>query len=279
MKHYIYYFSGTGNSLYIAKELHRLLPDTKLIPVMNEMILDKIEINADTVGFIFPVHAFTLPMPIKDFLKKSVFKSNPYIYAIATRGGSPCNVFKDMDALLKKQGRQLDSYFFINMPNNFTHIVKTPEEDEIIELNTLALDKIAAITEVVNNKSKLQDKSQNKSFFRKQVLFPTLTKVMQKTGYLHIDKKFYADAECIGCGLCTKLCPVNRIELDGGRPHWNGDSSCVFCLSCFNYCPAKAIQIKGSKSTTKGRYCHPIITANEISLQKQNRESTAEKTR
>ena len=31
----IYYFSGTGNSLFIAKELQKRLPDSMLIPIVR----------------------------------------------------------------------------------------------------------------------------------------------------------------------------------------------------------------------------------------------------
>jgi formate hydrogenlyase subunit 6/NADH:ubiquinone oxidoreductase subunit I len=268
MKHYIYYFSGTGNSLYIAKELQKLLPDTKLIPVMNEINLNKIEIDVDSIGFVFPVHAFSLPIPVKDFLKKAVFPSSCYTYAIATRGGSPCNVFRDMELLLKKQAVELDAYYFIDMPNNFTHMVETPREDEVMMLNTSVSEKLSTISDVIYNKRKFHDKNHNKSFFRKQILFPVLSVIFHKTGYLHTNKKFYADSKCTGCGLCARLCLINRIDLDGGKPRWNNDSSCIFCFACINYCPAKAIQIRGSKSDTKGRYCNPLITASEISLQK-----------
>lgn len=245
-----------------------MLPGTKLIPIINEIILDKIDENADSVGFIFPIHAFTLPVPVKIFLKKISFLSSSYTYAIATRGGAPCNVFKDMKRLLKKQRVQLDSYFFMNMPNNFTHVADTPTEDEILELNRFALVKTAMIADVISSKRRYHDKGYNKSFFRKQILFPTVSAVLRNTRYLNTDKKFYTDPECTGCGLCTKLCPVNRIELDEGKPYWNNDSSCVFCFACFNFCPNRAIQIKGSKSAIKGRYYHPMVIPNEIALQK-----------
>ena len=56
----IYYFSGTGNSLHIAKELQRRIPDTKLVPILNTG-QDQISTNAKTVGFIFPQYASALP--------------------------------------------------------------------------------------------------------------------------------------------------------------------------------------------------------------------------
>jgi len=49
----IYYFSGTGNSLHVAKELQKRIPETKLIPMVSLLNRDIIETSAETVGFIF----------------------------------------------------------------------------------------------------------------------------------------------------------------------------------------------------------------------------------
>lgn len=269
MQQQIYYFSGSGNSLYIARELHKIFPDSNLIPMLSVINLNKIEVTGESVGFVFPIHAFTLPIPVKSFLEKATFISASYIFAVATRGGSPCNVFEDMNSLLKKKGKALDSHFFIDMPNNFTHVAETPTEEEIIKLNALALKKLETIKDIVSSKRRYQENKLNKSFFRKQILFPTLSVILQKTRYLNTDKKFYVDNGCTGCGLCEKICLSNRIEIYSGKPHWKKDSSCIFCLACLNYCPHKAIEIRGSKSAVKGRYHHPDVTANDISKQKK----------
>lgn len=62
----IYYFSGTGNSLYVARELQKRIPDSTLVPIaallnacskvkVGEDERDKkIETTADTIGFVFP---------------------------------------------------------------------------------------------------------------------------------------------------------------------------------------------------------------------------------
>lgn len=268
----IYYFSGSGNSLYIARELHKMFPNSNLIPILSVINLDKIEVKGDSVGFVFPIHAFTLPIPVKIFLEKAIFISTSYIFAVATRGGSPCNVFEHMDSLLNKKGKKLDSHFFIDMPNNFTHVAETPTEEDIKKLNVLALKKLETIKSIVDSKRKYGEDKLNKSFFRKQILFPALSLILKRTKYLNTDKKFYANSGCTGCGICAKVCLSSRIESNSGKPYWKNDSSCIFCFACLNYCPQQAIQIRGSKSKDKGRYHHLEVTANEISKQKSPSE-------
>jgi flavodoxin len=50
----IYYFSGTGNSLHVAKELQKRLPGSKLIPIVSFLDNDVVIIKGETVGFVFP---------------------------------------------------------------------------------------------------------------------------------------------------------------------------------------------------------------------------------
>ena len=50
----IYYYSGTGNSLHVARELQRRIPESNLIPIVRLLGNDMVKTSADTVGFVFP---------------------------------------------------------------------------------------------------------------------------------------------------------------------------------------------------------------------------------
>lgn len=261
----IFYFSGTGNSLYITQELHKSFPEATVVPVIQ---LTDYHIKADAVIFVFPVHAFTMPAPVKHFLEKINLDEASYLFAIATRGGSPCNVFRDMDRLLRKKGKVLNAHWFIDMPNNFCHIADTPDQALIERLCAAALVKLEPIKTAIRNRDEVHAPDSEKSFWRKKLLFPALSAVLRKTNYLHTDKNFYADDRCIGCGLCSKVCLSAKIEQKNGRPHWNEEKECYFCFACINHCPRQAIQIRKTKSMTKGRYRHSLYTAYDIAQQK-----------
>ena len=51
----IYYFSGTGNSLYVAKTIHEGISDSELISV-SKVINEKINITCDRMIIVFPVY-------------------------------------------------------------------------------------------------------------------------------------------------------------------------------------------------------------------------------
>jgi len=73
---------------------------------------------------------------------------------------------------------------------------------------------------------------------------------------------------CSGCGICSRICLSNRIEMKNNKPIWNKKIKCIFCFACIHYCPNHAIQIKNSKTIVRGRYHHPEISIEEIINQK-----------
>lgn len=62
---------------------------------------------------------------------------------------------------------------------------------------------------------------------------------------------------CIGCGLCAKNCPVQAIEMRGGKPVW-AKAKCVMCLGCLHRCPKYAIQY-GKNTEKHGQYTNPHV--------------------
>ncbi len=53
----IYYFSGTGNSLHVARELQKRIPDSRLIPIVHLLRQERVKTTDETAGLIFPTFA------------------------------------------------------------------------------------------------------------------------------------------------------------------------------------------------------------------------------
>ncbi|MBQ7498693.1 MAG: flavodoxin family protein [Selenomonas sp.] len=82
----IYYYSATGNSLYTARALQELLPEAELRSIPEAMAEGRLAVNAECVGFVFPMHYFGLPLQMEEFLEKLTIYESPYTFAIATCG-------------------------------------------------------------------------------------------------------------------------------------------------------------------------------------------------
>ena len=281
----IYYFSGTGNSLYIAKEIKKRIPDASLIPIVN--LIDKhlkvknqetIKTSKEVVGFVFPIHRMTFPIPVKKFIEELDLKSTRYIFAIATRTGTQHIAFNEIKKILRKKGKNLNSCFTLNMacndPRNKDWHPTTNEE--ITKLESEIQIKLDLIQKIIINQenSREEDSDSAPSNYMLKHLVPLGMAFAEYTG---AKDYFYSNSKCIGCKICEKVCLSGKIKMIDKKPVWQRNVKCYFCYACLNYCPVKAIQIKSKfymKSYTEEneRYSHPYATANDIAKQKSGRK-------
>jgi ferredoxin len=276
----IYYFSGTGNSYHLAKELNKNIKGSKLIPIVSLLNQDKIIVNGTSVGIVFPLHGLTISKPVRLFLKKADFSNTDYIFGVATRGGSRCLAFDKIKKLLKRNNKSLDASFILTLLNNDPKLIEyeDPTEEDISKMEKTIQNRVDQISEIVTNKKNHHDEDTNYADFpfskpvnyllERLVLFG-----MFYTSISKINNYFYTDSKCTGCGICQKVCLSEKVKLVDKKPVWQNDVHCYMCYTCLNYCPEQAIQIKDKiymKSYTpqKGRYPHPYATVKEISQQK-----------
>ena len=278
----IFYFSGTGNSLYVAKELQKLIPDTQLIPMVKQLPKEVIKTEAEVVGFVFPVHALTLPIPVRKFLKKIDLRSRQFVFAVATRLGLVFNDFKKVDRLLKKQRKRLDSHFLINMYSNDVKFenYQTPTPQEIQKIESNVNEQLDAIANIILNRERSLEKDTDyliglpynrffNFFLERLVVF-----AHGFSEYIGGVNYFYTDSRCNGCGICSRVCLSQKIKILDKTPVWDKKVLCYMCYACVNFCPKQAAQIKGipgvvkSYSQTNGRYPHPYATVKALEDQK-----------
>lgn len=269
----IYYFSGTGNSLHAARELRKRIPETELILIVSLLDRNIIKTNADTVGFIFPIHLAMAPAPVIEFVKKMDLKSAEYIFAVATRAGSQHRAFIDLENILKKKGKTLDSFFSLNMPSNDPKFEgwKPATQEEIRKLESDIQNKLDSIQEIILKKEKIHE--EDTEFITPMPAFPILSIFLPFLSRFY-NVEFYADSKCIRCGTCEKVCLSGKVKMIDEKPVWQKDVQCFFCHACLNYCPQHAVQIKSTrllKSFTEEneRYSHPYATIDDIAGEKE----------
>ena len=85
----IYYFSGTGNSLHVARQLADRLCE-QLSPIVNPVLT-----HDKSIGLVFPVYSWGIPSVVDNFIRR-FFQSAEvqsettpaYVYALMTCTGT-----------------------------------------------------------------------------------------------------------------------------------------------------------------------------------------------
>ena len=273
----LYYFSGTGNSLRVAQELRRRLPEIELKPIASLWNRDGVASKADAVGFVFPVYTMLPPFPVVRLLRRIDLESARYIFSVVTRSGSAERAPRMVERLVARKGRRLDASWAVTMPGNCegAFVYGVPPREMAAEQESRMIDKVARIGEAVAARASFRERDDPPFSLRKLVgplvaplILPMLSIIGGLVDKLDINVKYFADSTCAGCGTCEEVCPSRKIAMDGGRPAWREGVRCFLCYSCYNYCPSASILVEKSTTDRSRRYRHPRISASEIAAQK-----------
>jgi ferredoxin len=257
----IYYFSATGNSLTVAKDLAAELGNAQLVPIAKAIKTGG-DASSDLVGIVYPVYMFGLPLIVAEFLKSLKVKSGAYVFSVATFGGLPGRPHSLAKDILKNRGLDLAAGFSVLMPGNYTPMYGAiPEErqDKMFKAEKLRVKEIAKLA---REKKRLvfEEKPLLANFLLYALLYKGGSAMIPSSA-----KGFWASDACTQCGKCADVCPVENIRMQDGKPKWL--DHCQHCMACLQWCPVEAIQYK--KSTMgKKRYRHPEIKAESIMGQK-----------
>ena len=246
----ILYFTGTGNSAYVAKQLGEKLNDEVINLFEKIKNHDYSEVNSDKpFVFVYPTYAWQMPKILRDWIEKTKFSGHKLAYFVSTCGMSMGDTSKALQELCTKKGFQYAGCASVVMPENYIAMFPVPNEEQIQEILEKADKRIPKIAELIDLGTFL--------FMEKpKVLDKMLTAVVNQGFYKYAisAKKFYAKDSCIGCGKCVEVCPLSNVTLVNGKPKWG--KNCTHCMACICKCPAEAIEY-GKASEGKVRYQCP----------------------
>lgn len=247
MKTVIFWFSGTGNSLAVAKELANQCGDTELVPVFQ--CLEKPLPPAERIGLVFPVYSFGPPAIVARFVEKLNAAPDSYIFAVVTYGGNPGGTLSILRRMLQKRGLDLSAGWGVKMPENYPPLGGAPSPEKQQMINAAAAEKIAQIAAELRQSPRGKFETSSAIWrLLSRIGYPLFRKFLPRA-----DRFFRTDGNCNGCGVCVKVCPVKNVEMTNGKPQWAGH--CEQCFACFHWCPQKAIQY--GHSSRQIRYHHP----------------------
>jgi ferredoxin len=247
----IYYFSGTGNSLVVARDIAEKINGT-LISIPGRMKEEIIKPDADLIGLVFPVFYATndsgIPLIVERFVNKLENLGSKYIFAVCTCGYMPGTTIENLGKAIASRGGKLAAGFTLRMT------AKNISEKKHQKMRIERKKKIEAISDYVNNRR--EGKFETRGWLRKIILAPL--RALEKPIFMYryrrlsstfkksfkdliplADRSFRSNNNCTGCGTCTRVCPVNNIKLVDDKPVWL--HHCENCYACYAWCPKNAV--------------------------------------
>ncbi|MGL4740937.1 MAG: EFR1 family ferrodoxin [Sarcina sp.] len=264
MKSEIYFFSGTGNSHYVAKTLGFGLENSKLIHIGGLDLSNEIKSDANVIGIVFPTYFYDAPDIIKNFIKKLNVEKSTYIFIYQTCGGNVGNSSYTCNSLLKEKNLKLANHFSIKMPDNCVLFSSIEEENQ--KLLDSALKKINQdLMQIQNFKTKVA----NKPKFKYKVIGSSSLKNVCISFMKFKNFKVNED-KCTSCKICKKVCPIGNIEFVNGQKIPKFKEKCEMCFACIHYCPNSCIKHGMMKKKENYQYHNPNISMIEVINKKKH---------
>lgn len=243
----IIYFSGTGNSKYVAERLAKEFKD-RILSI--EEAFSEINLSdGEFLGIVSPVYWWQVPPIMIDFLEKLNIKNSAYTFFVATCGGSSGFCGTDMKRILKSKGIALSAAFSVKMPDTWTPIFDLSDVEKVTKINRLAENHIERLIVDIKNRRR-----GNRTKGRFPYIFHYVMDILLEKS--RMTKNFYVEDSCISCGDCAKKCPMGAIKIIDGKPVWVKEK-CTLCLRCLHYCPKFSIQYGKGKTKYHGQYRNP----------------------
>ncbi len=292
----IYYFTGTGNSLWAARKLAEQLGERaeNLVHYKDK----KLVCNDDVIGVVCPTYMANLPWFVKKVFLNAELNPNAYTFLVATSNNGKAQMSPGcMDSLLVRNGTSLMGYFDLRMPGNCMESSAKENEQRLAAAPQAVAEigqKIMARTVnykssgkaaedgVVEKSSFYAKKSDSKSPFMGGMGKQLLEKMKNYRSEGNDTERassyggglaamfqmpaltFDVTEACNGCGVCESICPMQNITIaDGMAVHTD---TCAACYACFHWCPKHATLPTAKMMRDRSQYHHPDVTIDDLKV-------------
>lgn len=249
----IFFFSGTGNSRYLAHRLGESLGD-EVREMSFQAMRSLADIADERVVWVFPVHSWGMPKLVVEFMARVSAPASSRHFMVCSCGDDIGLTHRQWRAQVESRGWVPVGAYSVIMPN--TYVLLPGFDVDAKEVEGEKLSRVPERIDDIAKRIRLGREGDDVhpgdfSGLKSRVLYPLFERFMQSPRPFRCDS-----TRCYGCGKCAAHCPMGNITLDGDRrPVW-GDN-CTMCLSCYHVCPVHAVEY-GSRTKNKGQYLCPL---------------------
>ncbi|MBN2879353.1 MAG: EFR1 family ferrodoxin [Clostridia bacterium] len=248
----IFYFSGTGNTKWIAEKLSQTLnsnmhtADCYTIEKQNEELTALINLalkQSDYIGFAFPLHGADAPRVMKEFFAMFVSiaaklrQTSAKLMFLNTFGYVNGMGYFRAKKMLKKCGMPIDYYINFRLPNN-----SESKNYKLLGNNMPEKIKGAALSKIDRLVRALEKGRKNIQGIGPHLLPGIVIRKLLAEKIKESYNNFIIDASlCTKCMMCVKNCPTQSIEYS--KDSFAFKSACDVCWRCIAMCPTGAISM------------------------------------
>ena len=252
-KRIIFFFSATGNSLYIAREL----ADEKgqVLSVPQLMKKKQIEYEAEEIGFVFPDYAASAPLIMREFISKAKLKAS-YFFSVITFGNFAANVADWWNNYCNEHGIINNYVNTILMVDNYLPVFDMNEQ---LKIDKHIPDQLIAIKNDINEHKQFishfelpNDRMQEMLTNLQNAHFPMTAERLLKLN----------EDACVACGTCATVCPHGNFHIGSETIEFSGN--CEHCLACVHVCPQKALTLVRGERNPQARYRNEHVSLRDL---------------
>lgn len=271
----ICWFSGTGNSLAVARDLARGL-GARLVAVAAARDRGRATATADSIGFVFPIYDFKAPAPVLDLVSRMEGLDAKHLFAVCTYGIAPGGSLRHFDRAVRSRGGRLAAGFAVAMPHNGVGCGAVTAAERARRYGGWNARRDAVCAAIRERRPGTIDSGGLARGLCQSWIPNVLPPALKLLACLALkggaSLAFTAAEACDGCGTCRRVCPAGNITVTGGRPAWS--DRCAGCFACLHWCPRGAVSL-GGRDLGIRQYHHPEVTVGDMAVERPGGGSRA----